>query len=194
MHITPLDPEKLTIPLVFIGPSGSGKSTAVKLLASDKIVSVQATWTDREMRPGEEELEHIFVDSTTFRIKERENHFLEVVRPFDLEYRYGLPELLFCTSAITLVMLRARFISLFNQYYPDNFIYHIEAPIDRVEAAVLSRGTENIGSRLAEYESECSLGRKIASRVFMNDGTIETLMIKILDAIGEDFGASSTSN
>jgi hypothetical protein len=139
------------------------------------------------MREGEEAIEHVFIDSETFRQRKLAGFFIDTVQPFSLPYQYGLPRLEFDNTKVTLVMLRFQFLGLFAVHYPTSTIYHIEAPRDRVERELEARRDADLGTRLADYDLECEQGHQLADRVFTNDSTLEQLETQVTDAIAEDY-------
>lgn len=178
--------------LAIIGPSGSGKSSVVKVLADKGIVDITPTWTTRLPRPDENNYcpEHKFVSEEDFDKMDKSGGFLGVVRMFGLSFRYGLPRIMIPPSGkVPLVMLRAGLISLFAKHYSNFKIYQIEDSLKRVEERVYLRKKlgENLGSRLAGYEEEIVLGRRLAHRIFNNSSTIDKLVKQIEIAVREDF-------
>jgi guanylate kinase len=178
--------------LVIIGPSGAGKSSTVRKLVDEGIVAVTPSWTTRIPRPGEIEdtTEHRFIDDDEFNIKETEGYFLETVQMFGLPFRYGLaPIEQPIQGQVSLVMLRASLLPLFQKYYPNNVIYQIEDDLARIEQRLLERQAhgEPMGTRLSEYKKEIDGGKQFASRIFINNENIEALTEKIRNAIATDF-------
>lgn len=177
--------------LVIIGPSGAGKSTVIKRLYDDNLIVLTPTWTTRPPRPGEIELgiEHHFASEKEFAEKLSENYFLETVTMFGLSYRYGLPEINKSKlPKVSLVMLRASLIDLFNKYYDNYIIYQIEDNLSNVEKRLLDRKEkgEALGTRLDDYLNEVKLGQKLANRVFVNT-SIDKLYEEIKSSIKLDF-------
>jgi len=177
--------------LIIIGPSGAGKSTIIKKLHDEGLIVLTPTWTTRPPRPGEIDMgiEHHFATNEEFDKKVSDKFFLETVKMFGLSYRYGLPEI---TKAkfpkISLVMLRASLINLFNKYYDNYIIYQIEDNISNIEKRLLDRKMkgEALGTRLNDYREEVELGRSLANRVFINTG-IDKLHDEIKESIKLDF-------
>jgi guanylate kinase len=153
--------------LAFIGPSGCGKSSLLRELIDRGLVSVSPTWTDRPRRAGEETLEHEFVSATEFDQLVAAGHFAEVVQPFNLPYRYGLP-LITTADTSTIVMIRAPFVKLFRHYYPAAQVYQLEASYDFAARAVADRNEADAGTRLSGFEQEVAAGRQLADRIFYN--------------------------
>ncbi len=177
--------------LVIIGPSGSGKSTIIKKLFDDNIIIINPTWTTRPPRIGEAEfgIEHYFASKKEFKEKQADNFFLETVEMFNLPFIYGLPQLKESTNnKVSLVMLRASLLPLFQKYYSNYFIYQIEDSLVNVKKRLAERQEkgENMGSRLADFEKEVELGRKVANRVFVNT-KLSKLYEEIQQAIKEDY-------
>lgn len=167
-----------------IGPSGCGKSAAVHELVARGIVDVTPTYTERPRRRDEEELEHKFVSSKEFDAYVAQGMFLEVVRPFGLPFRYGLPQIIpHKAQSVHVVMVRAPFVSLLKKHYPDCLIFQIERSRELAEAELTRRQDESIGTRLNGFDEEIALGRKLADKVFVNDGTLTALVDKIEAAL-----------
>lgn len=162
-------------------------------LADIGLVRVEASWTDRLQRVGEENIEHVFVSSKEFEKRKAKDFFLEVVQPFGLEYGYGVPRLKFEKQKVTLVMLRYQFLDLAVKHYPGFVTYHIEAPYDMVKKELLKRSDNQLGSRLKDYEEECEQGRLLADRTFVNSSTLEALFGDVVSAINTDFGAEPSN-
>jgi guanylate kinase len=182
--------------LVFIGPSGSGKSTAVRALHHRGLIEVTPSWTTRPRRDDEANgtVEHRFVSDDTFSALEGGGGFLEVVRPFDLPYRYGLPRVEDPSGGrVAAIMVRAPLMPLVVRHFPRHLIYQVEDFYDRVKDRVLAADNTNddavasLGSRLAGYEDERRLGRELADRAFVNDAAPDVLVSAIADAINKDF-------
>jgi guanylate kinase len=178
--------------LVIIGPSGSGKSSAIEALASRGIVEVTPSWTTRPPRNGEikDSVEHRFVSETEFDKHQEQGFFLEVVQPFDLPFRYGLPALSKpADNKVPLIMLRANLLPLLAKHYSNFKAYQVEDEFSRVKDRLLKRQAagEPQGSRLNDYELEINMGRQSAQRTFTNKSDIQTLVDQIEQAISNDF-------
>lgn len=175
--------------LGIIGPSGCGKSVIVKQLSRKEIIALTPTITERPVRYGEKELEHRFVTAQEFDLLEKEGGFLEVVHPFGLPYRYGLPKIRRVEGKVSVVVLRAMFLPLFYKHYPKSLIYQIEAPLNEVKPRLEKRGSANLGTRLSDFGKETILGRKSANRIFLNSKKLEQLVNEIELAIRQDFSS-----
>lgn len=173
--------------LGIIGPSGCGKSSLVGMLHAQSLVGVISTVTDRPRRPGEELLEHDFVSAERFDELATHDMFLEVVQPFGLQFRYGLPKLNELGDKIPLLMFRAAFIDLFRHHFPDHVIYQIECPKEMVQTQLQSRGDKNLGTRLSDFDEEVATGRQLAHRIFVNDSDLEHLAKEVTIALEKDF-------
>jgi len=177
--------------LVFIGPSGTGKSALVRELIRDGVIDLNPSWTDRPRRTHELNgiPEHRFVNTEEFSRLQGEGFFLEVVQPFGLPYRYGLPPLT-QSEGVPTIMVRAPMMDLVAKHFPMHRTYQIECELARAHARLLERGEEEseLGTRLAEFEAEARFGRLHADRIFLNDGSIEELVKQVRAALREDFG------
>lgn len=176
--------------LAFIGPSAVGKSTLALLLEEKRFISLNPTWTTRPMRRGETTgKEHFFVTEAEFDEAERKNTFHEVVRLFDLPFRYGQPRIAQDTdSTIPSMMLRVMVLDNLRKYYSNVTIYQIEGEKQDVTKRLQqrSKGGESIGSRLKDYELEVGAGRKLADRVFVSK-RLPVLLNEVSKALEQDF-------
>ena len=175
--------------LVFIGPSGSGKSTVARELHRRGLIAVTPSWTTRPRRGDEVDgtIEHRFVTDTEFDRLEREGFFLEVVRPFGLGHRYGLPAVPPPEPGeVPAILARAPLMGLVVAHFPDHVVYQVEDSYERASARVLAGGSD-LGSRLDDYEAERRLGREVADRVFVNRTSVADLVASVAAAIAEDF-------
>ena len=177
---------------MFIGPSGAGKSTVVRALHRRRVIEVTPSWTTRPRRADEIDgtIEHRFISEAEFTSLERAGYFLEVVRPFGLPFRYGLPGVEpSVVGAVPAIMVRAPLVPLVVRHFPRHVIYQIEASHDRAkERLVRARDADAaLGSRLEGFEEERRLGRAIASRCFVNDATVAELLEAVAGAITLDF-------
>jgi guanylate kinase len=183
--------------LVVIGPSASGKSSAVRELHRRGIVRVHPTWTTRPRRLDETEgaIEHRFVTDAVFDELETASFFLGTVALPGLPFRYALPRLsLRDDGPIDAVMARAPFIELFAPHFADRLVYEIEDSHDRAHARLVERGSDvlEIDARLAGHRAEVEAGRRIASRTFVNDGTLDDLVAAMSAALAVDVFAASS--
>lgn len=174
-----------------IGPSGCGKSTLVHELVDRGSVTLTPTYTDRPARPGERAIEHVFVSVHELNNLIEQNMFLEVVTPFSLPYRYGLPRIIPRSSdSINLVMIRANFVGLLKKHYPESRIFQIERPKQLAVAELLKRNDDYHGTRLEQFDEEISQGRKLADKVFLNDGSVSKLVKQIENSINNEFNST----
>ena len=183
--------------LVVIGPSASGKSSAVRELHRRGVVHVHPTWTTRPRRPDESagSLEHRFVTEGTFDECEAAGVFLGTVTLPGLPYRYALPQVTLSEDGpIHTVMARALFLDLFAPHFPDRLVYEIDDTFERARQRLIERGSDahEIDARLAGHHAEIEAGRRIASRVFVNDGTLDELVGAITAALHTDVLAHSS--
>lgn len=179
--------------LVAIGPSGVGKSTLFAPLRQECLVRLVPTWTTRKSRHYEDpaNADHVFIDDNEFNAREQAGFFLETVQLFGLEARYGLPReaLEDDGSSIRVLMLRAMLLQRLPQYFPAYIVYQVEAPRARVEAHLHARVERDgdIGSRLANFEDELQLGRRLAHRVVDNSAAPEAALTQLRNWLREDF-------
>lgn len=179
--------------LVVIGPSGVGKSTLFSRLRQEGVVRVVHTWTTRKSRYYEDPVnaDHVFTDEVEFTARERAGFFLDTVQLFGLEARYGLPrEVLECDGdSIRAVMLRAMLLQRLPRDFPAHIVYQVEAPRARVEAHLQARVERDgdIGSRLANFEDELQLGRRLADRIVDNSGPPDEVLAQLRVWLCEDF-------
>lgn len=179
--------------LVVIGPSGVGKSTLFAPLRREGAVRLVPTWTTRKPRHYEDpaDSDHVFVDEDEFAARERDGFFLETVRLFGLEARYGLPRAVLDDDgrSIRALMLRAMLLERIARYFPVHIVYQVEAPRARVEAHLRARLERDgdIGSRLANFEDELHQGRRMANRIIDNSGPPERVQAQLRAWLREDF-------
>lgn len=175
--------------LCIIGPSGVGKSTIARSLQEQNYIEIIPSITDRPKRKGEIEIEHQFVSKQQFDELHAKNRLLDVVKPFNLPYRYGLPKMPESSNKVPVVMLRADFVPLFAKYYPDFVVYQIEAPYEFVKYNLERRPDQELGNRLKDYRSEVIKGRKIADIKFVNDSqtSVDDLVRTIIKQMKVDF-------
>lgn len=179
--------------LVVIGPSGVGKSTLFAPLRQEGLVRLVPTWTTRRPRHYEElaSADHVFVGDDEFAARERAGFFLETVQLFGLDARYGLPREVLQPGGggIAVLMLRAMLLERLPRYFPEHVVYQVEAPRARVEAHLRQRAVRDgdIGSRLASFEEELRLGRRLAHRVVDNSAAPATVLAQLRTWLGEDF-------
>jgi guanylate kinase len=178
--------------LVIIGPSGAGKSSVVQRLEQQGVVAVTPSWTTRPRRPDEASntIEHRFVSEEIFYQKQAASYFLEVVQMFGLPYWYGLPRVEKpALNVVPAVMLRVNLVPLIGTYFDDFIVYQIDDELPKVAARLKARQADGqaLGSRLADYQQEVAVGRKLANRVFTNDTTLEELTERIKRALVVDF-------
>ena len=183
--------------LIIIGPSASGKSTAVRELHQRRVVHVHPTWTTRPRRPDESTgaLEHTFITDARFDELEAAGFFLGTVALPGLPFRYALPRVtLGDDGPIHTVMARAPFIDLFAPYFPDRLVYEIDDTLERARERLVARGVTNTRSKRAwsAIGPKSKPAVQIASRCFVNDGTLDELVEKVAAALRADMFATSS--
>lgn len=177
--------------LVLIGPSAVGKTSLVQALQRKNRVLLTPSWTTRPLRTANEsESDHVFVDEVAFHDAAASGFFVETAQLFGMPFWYGLPKVKQGgASEVPVVVLRAAVLPLVYQHYPSAIVYQIEAPKQLVKQRISERGgsEEDIAKRLALYDQELQTGRAAAHRVFVNDGSLESLLHQVIQAIEEDF-------
>lgn len=178
--------------LAFIGPSGTGKSAIVRSLADRGVICVHPTWTTRPRRRDEAAgaVEHRFVSESEFLRRRDDGFFLHAVQMFGMPYWYGLPTIQWNGSEdVDAVMLRAPLVPVLRAACPEPVIYEIEATLDLVEArlAVRDYTTRERDARLADNERELVAGRRVARRIFRNNGLLDAVVDDVERAIRQDF-------
>lgn len=176
--------------LVFIGPSGAGKSSVVRELVKRGSIDFYPSWTDRP--PRKDELEtggsHSFVRPEEFSRLQERGYFLEVVQPFGLPFRYGLPPLP-DSSGIPTIIVRAPMLGLVARHFPAHLVYQVECSAETARIRLSGRdGGGSLGSRLEDFEKEADLGRTLARRTFQNDSDLQPAVGEVLAALERDFG------
>lgn len=181
--------------LVVVGPSGVGKSTIVKELVSRNAIQLLPTWTTRPVR-GDEDCapEHVFCTEEELRDALLDGRVLEVMPLFGLPYKYGLPRIEVADSGpVTVLMARAFLLPELDRHTQNYMVYHIECEKSLVEKrlSIRSAGGAELGSRLDIFDHEVELGRKVASRIFINNEPVHELIGQILKSLQTDFGLES---
>lgn len=178
--------------LFLIGPSGVGKSSVLIELNKRGVIELTPSWTTRSPRPEENQntIEHEFVSDEEFLKLEKAGFFLEVLRLFNLPYRFGLPQIKQPSAGkVPALVLRTYLLPRMEKHYPGAITYALEDNFDRVNARLQKRIDEGepLGSRLVEYENEIMLGRNLAKKSFKNNSTIKNLADSIQKEFSIDF-------
>jgi guanylate kinase len=174
-----------------IGPSAVGKSELVAHLVANSSIALTPTWTTRAPRPGELlHPDHVFVSDSAFDTMQAAGGFVEVVQPFGLSARYGLPQIRASGTRVALVMLRAPLVSLLRRHHPHAVVYQVEDTWERAESRLRQRADEGdpLGTRLSHWTAERDLGRRCADRIFSNGGSVYELGQTVLLALQHDCG------
>lgn len=185
----PMTPSPPTPLLLIIGPSGSGKSTLVRALVDAGVLRVHPTWTTRPRRPDEADgsPEHRFVDDDAFDSRVSAGAFLDTVSLFGLPYRYGLPPIdRSSDGTVNAVMLRASLVGRFKTVITDPCrVFQIEDDPLRMVSRLRARATSAADLRCRIEDNECEIvaGRAIADRIFVNEGTVEDLAVRVAEAL-----------
>lgn len=177
--------------LVIIGPSASGKSSLVRSLHQRGLVKVHPTWTTRPRRHDEVAgaPEHRFVSEEVFDDLAAQGFFLDTVQLFGLPYRYGLPPLTPSSAGpLDVVMLRAPLVARFARFVPHHLVYQIEGDPERTSDRLVGRGCSpvELAGRLIDNDREVRCGRRMADRVFVNDGPLDALVHAVAAALRSD--------
>jgi len=177
--------------LVVIGPSASGKSSLVRALHQRGLVRVHPTWTTRPRRSDETagSPEHRFVSDEAFDDLVASGFFLDTVTLFGLPHRYGLPRVAVSAEGpLDMVMLRAPLVARFARFVPDHLVYQIESDLEEARGRLLERGCigAELAGRLVDNGREVACGRRIADRVFVNDGDLDGLVDDVVAALTMD--------
>ncbi len=175
--------------VVIIGPSASGKSSVVRRLHRQGLIRVQPMWTTRGRREDERfgSIEHRFVSEARFDELAADGFFLETASAFG-PHRYGLPRFTGTDGRPDVVMLRAAFVPRFAELVPGHLVYQIEDSFDRRRSRLLRRGCSpaELIARLGDDPGEVDLGRRVANRVFVNDGPLDPLVEAVASALRTD--------
>jgi dephospho-CoA kinase len=136
------------------------------------------------------------VEESEFEDLVRSGFFLEVVQLFGLPFRYGLPRVRQGPKGeVPAIMVRAPLMTLVDRHYPRRTVYHIEDSTHRVVERMMARGVapSEVRARLGDLESERALGRRLASRVFVNSSTLAELVHSVAAAVDTDFTGEHAS-
>jgi guanylate kinase len=181
--------------VVLIGPSAGGKSSLVRRLHDLGVVRVHPTWTTRPRRHDEADgsVEHRFVSEDVFADLEAAGFFLDTITLFGLPHRYGLPPVRPSASGpVDAVMLRAPLVARFGRFVAHHVVYQVESDPGLARDRLLDRGCigAELAGRLIDNDRELTLGRRIADRVFVNDGSLDRLADEVVAALDEDVRVS----
>lgn len=156
--------------VVIIGPSGAGKSTLVEMYTlrhHDAVLHKSAT-----TRPQRNEYDnsHIFMTDEEFETAQQDGKFIQAVEVYG--HHYGLPSLPKDSSDTLLLLLRAQYVAVFKQYYPDCKVIQLEAPLSVLADRLIARGD---GDRVdqTEISIEVTVGRTVADHVIHTDKPVD---------------------
>jgi guanylate kinase len=177
--------------IAIIGPSASGKSSVVRELHRRRLIRVHPTWTTRPPRPDESKgsLEHRFVSDAVFDELFGRGFFVETAALPGLPYRYGLPPIRTSRHGrIDTVMLRAPLVARVAQIVPRLVVYQIADELERARERLVGRRcpAEEVAARLRDHRREIEDGRRVADRVFVNDGRLAALVDAVAAALCSD--------
>jgi guanylate kinase len=183
--------------LVVIGPSASGKSSVVRALHRRRLIRVHPTWTTRPPRADESKgsVEHRFVSEANFDELCGRGFFVETGSLPGLPHRYGLPPLHTSRQGrIDAVMLRAPLVPHVARIFPSLVVYQIADQRERARERLLERGSppEELTARLGDHRREIAAGRRLADRVFFNDGCLAALVDAVAAALCSDIPGTTS--
>lgn len=119
---------------------------------------------------------HRFVDDETFDHLATAGRFLDVVQPFGLEARYGLPTIRRSGGVVVdAVLLRAPFVARLRAHVHDLFVVQIEASADAIASRLKVRGScpEELAARRDHDAVELAAGRAVADAIVDNTGSLD---------------------
>lgn len=156
--------------IVVIGPSGAGKSTLVEMYTLRHHDAVlHRTATTRPQR-NQYDNSHLFMTDEEFDTAQNDGKFIQTVEAYG--HRYGLPDLPKESSHILFLLLRAQYVTVFKQYYPDCKVIQLEAPLPILADRLLARGD---GDRVdqTEISLETTFGRTVADTIIPTNRPID---------------------
>lgn len=165
--------------IVVIGPSGAGKSTLVEMFTlRHHEAALHKSATTRAQR-NEYDNSHIFMTDDEFTQAQDEGKFIQAVEIYG--HRYGLPTLPEDTSNVILLLLRAQYVTIFKQYYPDCHVIQLEAPLPLLADRLIARGD---GDRVdgTEISLEVTVGRTLADTIIHTDKPVDVSFKEFEDA------------
>jgi len=178
--------------VALIGPAAAGKSSLAVRLEAAGDVCVLPTWTTRPPRADETagSLDHVFCNDTEFDELLTGGGMAGSGRLPGLSYRYGLPALDRRNGPQPLLVLaRAQHVAALSRLGHRTVVYHLSAEADRCRARLANRGTslDDVSARAASHVPELVNGRRIADRVFRNEGTLDDLADAVGSALKHDW-------
>lgn len=156
--------------IIVIGPSGAGKSTLVDLYTQRHADAVLHKSATTRAQRNEYDNSHIFMSDDEFTQAQAHGQFIQSVEIYG--HHYGLPTLPENTSNVLLLLLRAQYVTIFKQYYPDCHVVQFEAPLPVLTERLIARGDAD---RIDEVEIslEVTVGRTVADTIINTDKPLD---------------------
>lgn len=181
--------------VVLIGPSGAGKSSVAARLDAAGVVHVVPTLTTRPSRTAESEhcLDHRFCTDAEFDAAMAAGDLAGVGRLPGLRYRYGLPRMNSAARIAQLVIARQQHVEELRSLGHHTVVYQVEAAADRCLARLRQRRTDDadVDARSRQHRADLIEGRRLADRIFSNDGSLDDLATAVAIAVHQDQEASA---
>jgi guanylate kinase len=177
--------------VALIGPAAAGKSSIATRLDAAGDVRVLPTWTTRPPRGAETAgcLDHRFCSDSEFDELVAAGGVAATGRLPGLSYRYGLPVLDHCDGGRPLLVLaRAQHVAALSRLGHRTVVYHLGADVDHCRLRLADRRTDldEAVARAASHAADLANGRRIADRVFRNEGTLDDLASAVGSALTHD--------
>ena len=165
--------------IVIIGPSGAGKSTLVDMYTRrHQDAALHKSATTRAQR-NEYDNSHVFMTDEEFDQAQQEGKFIQAVEIYG--HHYGLPTLPDDTSNTLLLLLRAQYVTIFKQYYPDCHVIQIEAPVPVLTQRLVARGDSDRADK-TELALEMTVGQGLADTIISTDAPLDQSFQEFEDA------------
>ena len=181
--------------VALIGPSGAGKSTLARRLDAAGEVWVVPTYTTRPPRAEERwgSVDHRFCDDSKFDAMLAGGRFAATGALPGLAHRYGLPLLPKCVDRPLLVVARARNVEALHPLGRRVVVYRVESSSVECYGRLVTRATSasELEARTRLHTAEIAAGRRVADRVFINNGPVGDLATAVAAAIRTDWKETS---
>jgi hypothetical protein len=112
---------------------------------------------------------------------------------FGLPHWYGLPHLeLAPDGPLDAVMMRAPLVARLRALVPSLLVYQVDGDLEQATQRIAGRSVDDgeVRARSEANDIELAEGRRIADRVFSNDGDVGELVDSMLRALVRDVGSS----